>query len=112
MRITSNAKSFLLPCNSERIKLIGIVDGHNIHRVAHNCHKDKHWKYSITLRDVKAEINGRFAYIKKYMNIEYNFNTSKFAQTKKDQFIEFYVRVYIVNDELHIERPSKIKVIQ
>lgn len=111
MKITDKAKNFLLPCNSERIKLIGIVDGQYKMLVKHNCHRDKHYEYYIKIKDVKADINGHIGFIKKYMDIDYNNNTSAFSWMQKGDYIEFYVKLNIVEDNLYIERPTRINKI-
>lgn len=109
MKITDKAKNFLMSCNNKRVKLTAIV--HKQHKIlaVHNCHKEKHWDYSITLTDVKAEINNKMGYIKKYITIRYNYNTSNFAYMKEKDKVEFYARIKIDENDLYIERPSKIK---
>jgi hypothetical protein len=111
MRITDKAKEFLSPCNDTRIKLMGIVERKHTELVSHNCHKDKHVEYFITIKDVRADINGRIGFIKKYIILSYNPKTSDFKYVSEGKTIEFYVRIFINDDNLFIERPTKISTI-
>jgi len=108
MKLTNKAKNFLLPCNGERIRLIGIVEDQQRDIIRHNCYGDSHYEYYITLKDIQADIKGNIGFIKKYINIYYNHNTSSFSYMQKGDNIEFYVKINIENNNLYIERPTRI----
>jgi len=111
IRLTDKAKDFIFPCDGKRIKLIGTVEDQEEYLVSYNCRKNKGYEYSITLKDIKAEINGKVGFIKKNITIYYNNHKSKFHSIGKEDIIEFFIRVNINNNELYLERPSQIKII-
>jgi len=111
IKITDKAKSFLLPCNNKRIRIFAIVEEKYKELVKHNSRNNKHYEHSILLKDVKAEINDKIGFIKKEIIIDYNYETSNFSYMHKGDNIEFYIRIEIENNNLYMERPSKIKKI-
>jgi hypothetical protein len=112
MKLTDKAKEFLLPCNNERIEIIGFVNGHYTSRVKHNCYNDKHNEYSIVIKDVKAKVDGKLAFIKRLITLTYNPQTSEFSTLKEGDNIKFYARINICEDNLYISRPSRITVMK